>query len=207
MASNYRKIIDQNLQTIFQKREDDLERFLPARREGQAFRFQAFGEGCVLGPEGILLSDLPEQGPRAIVVTLYARSVGPEPIRLEPFLSFKDLPGSMPYQGAFTANAERPLIPLVEKIDAAKEAIAASFDGAVNAPGEAGDFSLLLYPFPKIALCYIFYRQDEEFPPSASCLFSANAGSFMSTDGLADVGEYTTKRLLEICKQAAGSKQ
>jgi len=197
MISNYRKIIAQNLETIFRNLANRLETLLPAVKEGEIFRFRAFGEECRLGSEEILFSGVPEQGPRAIIVTLYALGVGPEPIRLEPFQSFKDLPGSMPYQGAFTANAELPLLSSVGRIESGKEEISKAFDGEV---GEGGDFSLLLYPFPKIALHYIFYRQDEEFPASASCLFSGNAHSFMSTDGLADVGEYTTKRIISMVR-------
>jgi hypothetical protein len=53
-------------------------------------------------------------------------------------------------------------------------------------------------PLPKIFLCYIFYEADEEFPPSATCLYSNNANRFMPVDGLADVGEYTSKRILDL---------
>jgi len=51
---------------------------------------------------------------------------------------------------------------------------------------------------PKIALCYIFYLPDEEFPASVTCLFSNNARLFMPLDGLADVAEYTSRRIIEI---------
>jgi hypothetical protein len=47
-------------------------------------------------------------------------------------------------------------------------------------------------------LCYIFYRADEEFPASVTCLFSNNAPDFMPIDGLADVGEYTSKKILAL---------
>ncbi len=36
------------------------------------------------------------------------------------FKAFKDLPGSMPYQGALTANSERVLVPHVLKIKGIK---------------------------------------------------------------------------------------
>ena len=57
---------------------------------------------------------------------------------------------------------------------------------------------MLLYPLPKIALCTIFYLADDEFPPSATCLFSANALDFMPLDGLADVAEYTSKKIIQM---------
>jgi len=49
---------------------------------------------------------------------------------------------------------------------------------------------------PKIALLFVLYFPDEEFPASAICLFSANALSFMPLDGLADVAEYTSNALM-----------
>lgn len=65
-------------------------------------------------------------------------------------------------------------------------------------PSAGGDFFFLLFPLPKIALCYIFYFPDEDFPPSVTCLFSFNAPRFMPLDGLADVAEYTTKGIIEL---------
>jgi hypothetical protein len=73
-----------------------------------------------------------------------------------------------------------------------------AFHGKKGVPGTAGDFSFLLFPFPKIALGYIFYLPDEDFPPSVTCLYSANAQRFMPLDGLADVAEYTSRKIIEL---------
>jgi len=137
-------------------------------------------------------------GFRGLLLSLYSTHANPNPIQLEPFKSFKDLPGSMPYQGPFSVNTERTLIPHVPGIKDSRERILHTFgsENAKIAPG--GDFSLLIYPLPKIALCYIFYLPDDEFPAAATCLFSANALSFMPMDGLADVGEYTSKKIIGI---------
>jgi len=55
-----------------------------------------------------------------------------------------------------------------------------------------------IYPLPKIALCYIFCEADEDFPPSAKCLFSNNAHRSLPIDGLADLGEYASKKIIEM---------
>ena len=47
----------------------------------------------------------------------------------------------------------------------------------------------------------IFYEADEEFPASATCLFSENALSFMPLDGLADVAEYSSKEIVRFVKE------
>ena len=68
-----------------------------------------------------------------------------------------------------------------------------------NAPaGVEGDFSFVIYPFPKIALCYIFYEADDDFSASVTCLYSNNALSFLPIDALADVGEYTSRKMLDL---------
>jgi hypothetical protein len=112
--------------------------------------------------------------------------------------AFRDLPGSTPYHGAFAANSERVLVPHVTAILKRQDLIKEAFDGRAGLPGFGGDFSFVLFPLPKIALCYVFYLPDDEFPASATCLFSANAVSFMPLDGLADVAEYTSKEIIAL---------
>jgi hypothetical protein len=47
-------------------------------------------------------------------------------------------------------------------------------------------------------LYYIFHLPDDEFPASVTCLFGANVMDFMPLDGLADVAEYTAKRIMGL---------
>lgn len=200
MNSNYGKIIEDNLARINAGPTEELEKALPADRRGNGFLFRAFGQDCSLEPEKITLDGSHDTGPKGLLVSLYATHVKHEPIQLEPFKAFKDLPGSMPYHGAFSANSEQVLIPHVRQIKEGREIVLNVFSGEVGPKGVAGDFSFVLYPLPKIALCYIFYMPDEEFPASVTCLFSHNALSFMPLDGLADVAEYTSKAIIERIK-------
>ncbi|MBN1850043.1 MAG: DUF3786 domain-containing protein [Deltaproteobacteria bacterium] len=198
MTNQYEKIIQQNLIRIYQKEPTTLEANLAGKRKDNHFYFKAFGKDCCLTPEGIMISGSPETGPQGLLISLYALNAGPAAIQMTPFKAFKDLPNSMPYHGAFSMNSERPLIPYVSRLENAQERIKAVFYGE-NAPkGTPGDFAFVIYPLPMIALCYIFYRTDDEFPASCICLFSANAIDYMPIDGLADVGEYTSKRLIEL---------
>ena len=198
MSSNYEKIISENLARIYGIPPDMLIDALPALREDNRFRFRAFGEDCCITPEKITLSGRPETGPKGLLISLYGAKACPDSPEMEPFLSFRDLPDSMPYQGAFSMNSERVLIPFVPGIKENLETIVGLFDGKA-APSElGGDFSFVLFPLPKIALCYIFYLPDDEFPSSVTCLFSNNALTFMPLDGLADVGEYTSRRIMDL---------
>ncbi len=195
MTTNYEKMIHENLSGLFEKLPPDLETRLGASRSGKGFSLQAFGEAAWFDHEQVTFSGEKNVDPKGLLVSLYALHAGVENIQIEPYKAFKDFPGSMPYHGAFSANSERVLIPHVNKILEKKEDIICAFDGETL---QIGDFSMLLYPFPKIAVCTIFYLEDEDFPPSATCLFSANALEFMSLDGLADVAEYTSGKIIRM---------
>ena len=200
MGTVYSKLILENLSKFFAQLPDDAEKSLGAEREGETFHFRAFGENCRLSPELVILSGKPANGPVGLLISLYAAYANSEPVQLDPLKSFKDFPESMPYEGAFSINTEKVLVPHVRLIEEKQEMIKRAFDGRDGPPGLAGDFCFILKPLPKISLYYIFYRADEEFPASVTCLFSANALSFMPLDGLADVAEYTSRRIIKIVR-------
>ncbi|MCF8118704.1 MAG: DUF3786 domain-containing protein [Deltaproteobacteria bacterium] len=195
MTTQYEKIIRENLSQGFSRLSRDLAGQLGARPYHGGFRFQAFGEDCCVFPQEIRFSGEPSVGPRGLLVSLYVLHGREEEPRLRPFWAFKESPGSMPYQAAFRANTEQVLVPYTRAIRERKKAVKTAFDGF---EGEDGDFSLVLYPLPNIALYYIFYLPDEDFPASATALFSANALAFMPLDGLADVAEYTSKKMITL---------
>ena len=195
MTTHYEKIIQENLSTLFEKLPLDLEARLGASKSGTGFSLQAFGETAWFDGEQVTVAGQKDVTPRGLLVSLYARHANPAKIQIQPYKAFKDFPGSMPYHGAFAANSERVLIPHVNKILSKKVEIMSAFNGVAE---ESGDFSMRLYPFPKIALCTIFYLADDEFPPSATCLFSANALDFMPLDGVADVAEYTSRKIIQM---------
>lgn len=198
MTTNYEKMIQKNLSGLFEKLPPDLEARLGASKRGEGFSLQAFGETAWFDHEQVTFSGKKDVDPKGLLVALYATHAGLENIQIEPLKAFKDFPGSMPYHRAFSANSERVLVPHVNKILEKKEAIILAFDGEEI---RSGDFSMLLYPFPKIAVCTIFYLEDEDFPPSATCLFSSNALDFMPLDGLADVAEYTSGKIIRMVSE------
>jgi len=198
--SQYEALIRDNLRKAFSGGAEALAERLPARPDPEGLTFPAFGASCSLTSEAVVLSGKRETGPRGLVVSLYAANASPESLRLEPLVAFRDLPDSMPYQGAFAANSERPLVPRASEIPAWRSRILEFLQGEETPPPPAtpGDISLLVFPLPKIALCYIVYLPDEEFPAAVTCMFSNNARTFMPLDGLADTAEYTTRRILEL---------
>ena len=200
LGTNYENLIRENLEKFFADLPQDVGKWIPAEKAGAEFLFKAFGKDCCVSPTKVTLGGNPAAGPRGLLVSLYALRANNESMKLQPFLSFKDLPGSMPYHSAFSAHSEKVLIPFVPNIMEKSRDIIKLFDGQDGDKDLSGDFSFILYPLPKIALVYIFYLPDDEFPPSATCLFSSNALSFMPLDGLADVAEYTSKEIINIAR-------
>ena len=197
-GNNYAKIVQSNLNRLYKSFPENLERTLPAERNKDSLLFQAFGERCELRPDGIFLRHIQQTGVIGILISLYALHAGLESSMLEPLKAFKDFPNSMPYAGAFVTHTQQILVPHVERIEKAKDQIMENLKGH-NAPAYVeNDFSFIVYPLPKIALCYIFYEADDEFSASVTCLYSNNALSFLPIDALADVGEYTSRKILDL---------
>ena len=197
MGDNFLKIQRAYLKELYDHLPQDMEQLLPASREKDTFSFKAFGELCTITPDGITVGGEVLTGPTGILIALYARHARKEPVQLEPFKSFRDLKGSMPYQGAFALRAERSFVPYVDHIQRFKKRVIEAFDGHEN-QGLGGDFSCTVFPLPKIPLCYVFYSSDDEFPAAATCLLGANAEIFLPVDGLADVAEHTAKKIIEL---------
>jgi hypothetical protein len=197
-VDNYTKLARENLERLYGNLPEDLAHNLPAKKNGAAYSFTAFGRSCILSPDGITLDGENPPGVIGILLTLYALHATAEMPVLEPFRAFKEFPDSAPYVGAFASHTEQVLVPAVDAIKTRIGAIVSRLGGRAAPPSVSGDFSFVVRPLPKIDLCYIFYEADEDFPPSVTCLYSTNANRFMPIDGLADVREYTSKTILEI---------
>ena len=201
VLDNYAKIVSKNLESLYENLPEGFEAALEAKKVGKEYFFRAFGKNCHISPHGIYLNEDKQTGVLGILVSLYALYANHEPCVLEPFKAFKEFGDSMPYVGAFATHTEQILSSEVHKIKKFRDKVIDQLDGQDAPVAIPGDFSMVLYPFPKIALCYIFYDSDEDFQAGVTCLFSSNAPYFMPVDGLADVGEYTSKRILEIVPQ------
>ena len=195
---NYEKIVRDNLDKLYQNLPDNLERLLPGKRQNDQFCLKAFGQSCLIRPDGICIGDEPETGVIGILVTLYALHASEDPCMPTPFKAFREIPSSLPYVGAFASHTESILIPHIDAIEDNLDFIFGTLSGEISRDDNSGDFSIIVRPLPKIKLRYIFYLADEDFPASATCLFSNNASSFLPVDALADTGEYTSRKIIEL---------
>jgi hypothetical protein len=198
MSNNYAKIVQDNLKKLYQNLPMDLSDALPAQQNGGSFLFKAFGDTCEIRSDGIFLGEVQQTGVIGILISLYALNAKLDTCLVEPLKAFKDLPNSMPYAGAFVTHTQQILVSHVDVIEESRSRIIETLNGCEAPPDVGGDFSFMVYPLPKIALCYICYEADEDFPASVTCLYSNNAISFLPIDALADVGEYTSKKILTV---------
>ena len=198
MSQNFLQIQKEYLQKVSSRPIKELEEALPARRGKEELTFQAFGEPCELFPQEIILGGERLTGPEGILIALYALHTRKEEPQLKPLKSFKQFAGGMGYQGAFAMNAEKVLHPHVIAIEKRKEEIVLRFSGHPNENAPRCDFSFTLYPLPRVPLYYIFNLPDEEFPARVTCLFPSNADHFLPVAGLADVAEYTAKKIIQL---------
>jgi hypothetical protein len=198
MIDNYAKIVQDNLDQLYGNLPKNLAKNLPGEQEGKRFVFDAFGEKCLIEPKGITLGEKEHSSVFGILISLYALNARPDVCVPLPLKAFKEFPDSIPYVGAFTTHTEQLLVPHVDKIKDAVQIITETLKGEGSPDGAGGDFSFIVYPLPKIALSYIFYEEDDDFPASVTCLYSNNARLFLPVDGLADVGEYCSKTILKL---------
>jgi hypothetical protein len=198
MTDNYAKIVQDNLNELYGGLPGDLAGNLPGEQDGEGFVFEAFGEKCLIEQKGITLGEKEHSSVFGILISLYALNARPDICVPTPLKAFKELPDSAPYVGAFTTHTEQLLVPHVAKIKESVRIVTETLKGEDAPDGTGGDFSFIVYPLPKIALCYIFYEADDDFPASVTCLFSNNARLFLPVDGLADVGEYCSKTILKL---------
>ena len=194
--SAYAEIIRGHLVDVFQGNTGVWADYPGVRETQSGFELTAFGQPCRLTPEGIFIGERPEWGPRGIIVALLARHAVPDSAIEIPWRAFRQLPHSAPYVGAFRVRTEQILVPHVPALYRRQAAIVEAFRGRSPEDDGPGDWSLVVAPLPKIALCYHFYLPDEDFPANVTCLYSNNADCFLTTDALADVGEYSSRALI-----------
>ena len=198
MSDNYEKIVQENLRQLYLKLPIGLSEDLPAEQVGEQFHFDAFGEKCVLDPKLIMFGEEEHSLLLSLIVSVYALNANSKDCVLLPLKSLKEFPESISHVPASAMPASKLLVPHVAKIKNAKQRIIKKFNGKEGTSEAGGDFSFILYPLPKIALCYSFYEADDDFPASVGCFYSNNANKFIPASGLVDVGEYTSKQIIKL---------
>lgn len=110
-------------------------------------------------------------------------------------ISFRELPGGDAYYKAFQRWAIEPIAHHFDKKPHLfKEAVLRLKGTKV----EYGDLAFCIPALPNIPLIYILWVADEEFTGACNILFDYSASSWLHTEDLAFLGEFTTEHLIEM---------
>ncbi|MCL6472650.1 MAG: DUF3786 domain-containing protein [Firmicutes bacterium] len=142
------------------------------------------------------LGGSPDTGKEQILIIDYLLSFG----GLDPgdeWVDFRDIPNSMPYDGAFRANVESVLERHVSDIIKRKEELLAKLDGHDVTEVNQADFAAIFRVFPRVECLVLLFEGDEETGAGAKLLFSSNGYKFLTTESLAAIGEALTRKLVE----------
>ena len=134
-----------------------------------------------------------EWGVQSMTTLLVHYSLADETPKSGKLVKFKDLPGGYAYEHAFIQRAVNPIAQVfgnnpAELAEAAKLLKGKRLD--------YGHSSVEIPALEGIPIVYILWAA-QEFSASANVLFDESASCFLSTEGLAGLGELTTHRLLK----------
>jgi hypothetical protein len=127
----------------------------------------------------------------AILILHYLGSDAPVPPRGEP-IAFADMLEGKFYDPAFQGRCR---VPLERKFGAAPEKLLPAAEKLGGCAWDRGDVSVVVPAFPRVDVYLVLYRGDDEFPPSATVLFSSNVASFLSAEDVAVLGGAVVGRL------------
>ncbi|MEW5816891.1 MAG: DUF3786 domain-containing protein, partial [Spirochaetota bacterium] len=103
-----------------------------------------------------------------ILILHYLTTPGDTPTKGE-FVNFKNLPNASFYDPTYQ---KRGPLPLLNKFGNKPEGILRALDTLEGVKESLGDISIRIPIFPKIESIVVFYKGDDEFPPSVSILFN-----------------------------------
>ena len=130
MKNNYVTIIHKNLEKLFVHDISNRADAMGAIYQNGAILMPAFGGECRYTVENIFLDGDLESGATGIILTLYALYAAEAAMQMEPWISYREIPDTTPYQGAFRNRTETALIKHVESIAANQEKIVSRLQGS-----------------------------------------------------------------------------
>ncbi len=109
-------------------------------------------------------------------------------------VTFKQLEGGLGYYPAFQ---RRSITPLLEAFGNDMDRLMKTGLAAGGIQSSLGDHALLFKAFPKIEVTFIFWKGDDEFPPSGSVVFDSSISNYLSTEDVAVLCNMIAVRILK----------
>jgi len=117
------------------------------------------------------------------------------------WVSYRELPHGQFYYHAFQGYAERPL---VQEVGNDVERLAQAARSAGGREIDYGDCGYAFDVLPQVKVALVYWKGDEEFPPTASVLFDASAERYLPVDGLAQLGRMVSSRVAKEYRSLGG---
>lgn len=114
------------------------------------------------------------------------------------YIALSELPHGTHHQASFRNDA---LVPLAQRFGADFAALTRAAAAYGGVKGDGGDVSYRFTILPKISLQVILWGGDEEFSARATVLFDRRCHFHLDTDGLGNLAEVLTNRLLKEADQ------
>jgi len=152
-----------------------------------------------LEPEGVLSetsvgkADPDRFADRILILHYLARTTGAH--LSGRLVGFDQLAGGRFYGSAFRKRTEQPLADLFGAEPGRLSAAAGKIGGV---PGQAGNASVLLRPFPNVPLTLVVWPGEDEIPANARVIFDDTAEEHLSTEDIAVLGDQVVRRLKEL---------
>ena len=97
-------------------------------------------------------------------------------------ISFKEVPEGVVYYPTFYKRAIRPLLTKFGAAPAELIPAAAALFGGVDA--HQGDAAVTVQAFPKVAVTWVLWRGDDEFPAEGTILVDRNIQDYLPTEDI-----------------------
>ncbi len=126
-----------------------------------------------------------------ILVLRYILNMVDKPLTGE-LISYKNIPGAFNYYPVFASKNIDPILAKYKDLESLKEA-------CLKLKGkqlEIGDFSYEFDVFPKVPITIIYYKGDEDFPPSLDFLFDKLIQYIFSQEDVVVLCNLLSKRIL-----------
>ncbi|MBP7738720.1 MAG: DUF3786 domain-containing protein [Spirochaetes bacterium] len=109
-------------------------------------------------------------------------------------VTFKQLEGGLGYYPAFE---RRSITPLLEAFGNDMDRLMETGLAAGGIRSSLGDHGLLFRAFPKVDVTFLFWKGDDEFPPSGSVVFDSSISGYLSTEDVAVLCNMIAVRILK----------
>ncbi len=108
-------------------------------------------------------------------------------------IPYKEIPGGLLYAGVFE---KRVVDPLIKEFGQTAERFLRAGIAMGGEEATFGDVSFSLKILPRVAMTFVLWKGDQEFPPAIQVLFDRVVDRYLSLEDVVVLGEMTSRRLI-----------